>query len=140
MQELADTLADMFEAVSPGDTAAVEALRPYYHPAIRFTDPLQHTEGLEAFLEANRRLVARTRVLSFTMHERVGSGDHVFLTWTMRLAMRIGPTLQEEGVTHLRCEGGKVIEHRDFWDIAALVTSVLPGGPRLLRAAFKPFV
>ena len=137
---LAAALASLFEAVGPGDETTVEALRPYYHPDVRFTDPVQRTEGREAFLEANRRLVRRTRVLSFTMHDRAVTPDHIFLTWTMRLAMKLGPSLEESGVTHLKVRNGLVVEHRDHWDLTAFLTSALPGGRPLIRAAFKPFL
>lgn len=139
-EALASRLVALFEAASPGDTATVEALTDLYDPAVRFTDPVQHADGRDAFLEANRRLVRRTRVLSFRIHDKAVTDANIFLTWTMHLALKLGPELVEEGVTHLRVSNGKVIEHRDFWDITAFLSSAVPGGRRLLRAAFKPFV
>ena len=138
--ELAGRIVELFERVEAKDVQSVEALRPYYHAEIRFTDPVQSVEGIEAFIAANRRLVARARELSFEIHERAIAADQIFLTWTMTLAMPLGPRLQEDGVTHLRTRDGVVVEQRDYWDIAALVSSAVPGGKRMLRLAFKPFV
>lgn len=140
IEHLADRLIELFETVGPGDTATVDALRELYHPDVRFTDPVQQVQGRDAFLEANRRLARRCRELSFQIHDRATTHDQIFLTWTMRIAMRLGPRVEETGVTHIRCLDGLVIEHRDYWDIAALIGSAVPGGRRLLRAAFKPFV
>ncbi|MEM6292056.1 MAG: nuclear transport factor 2 family protein [Myxococcota bacterium] len=139
-EALADALVTLFEAVGPGDEATVDALHSHYHPDVLFTDPIQRAEGRDAFLDANRRLVRRTRVLSFTMHDRATTPDHIFLTWTMRLAMKLGPLLEETGVTHLKVRNGLVVEHRDHWDLTAFLTSALPGGRRLIRTAFKPFL
>lgn len=139
-EDLARRLVALFEAASPGDTGTVDALTELYDPAVQFTDPVQQANGRDAFLEANRRLVQRTRVLSFEIHEQAVADENIFLTWTMHLAMKLGPELVEQGVTHLRVSNGKVIEHRDFWDITAFLASAVPGGRRLLRAAFKPFV
>ena len=140
IERIASHIAERFEAVSPGDVESVEALRPLYHPQVRFTDPVQRTVGREEFLEANRRLVQRTRVLSFVIGDRVFSSDQIFLTWTMRLALKLGPKLTETGVTHLRLRDGLVYEHRDHWDLSAFLMSAIPGGRRIVRAAMKPFL
>ena len=139
-EALASRLVALFEAASPGDIATVDALTDLYDPEVRFTDPVQHADGRDAFLEANRRLVRRTRVLSFRIHDKAVTDENIFLTWTMHLALKLGPELVEQGVTHLRVANGKVVEHRDFWDITAFLSSAVPGGRRLLRAAFKRFV
>jgi ketosteroid isomerase-like protein len=140
VEALADRLVELFENVKPKQPDTVEALRIHYHPEIRFTDPVQSVQGLDAFVAANRRLVERARELSFDVHERAVAGDQIFLTWTMTLAMPLGPRLHEDGVTHIRTRDGLVVEQRDYWDIAALVSSAVPGGKRLLRVALKPFV
>lgn len=139
-EALASRLVALFEAAGPGGLATVDALADLYDPAVRFADPVQQTDGRDAFLEANRRLVRRTRVLSFEIHDQAVTNENIFLTWTMHLAMKLGPELVEDGVTHLRISDGRVVEHRDFWDITAFLSSAVPGGRRLLRAAFKPFV
>jgi hypothetical protein len=56
----------------------------------------------------------------------------------MRLRPKIGPLLEVDGVSHLRLEGGKVRRHRDYWDLATLFASGIPGGERLLRLALRP--
>ena len=136
--DLSDRLRDALRALGPGRPEAIEALRPLYDEAVEFRDPIQTLRGLDAFLAMNRRLMGRVRALSFEVTSARGDADEVFLAWTMRATARIGPTIVVDGVTHARARAGKVVHHRDYWDLGQMLASIIPGGERVLRGILRP--
>lgn len=135
---LRDAVVAAFSQMSPADRSFIEKLRPLYSPDVEFEDPVQNVQGYEEFVGVNVRLAKRTRELSFTIDRVAGDDTEFFVTWHMRVRPTIGPLLALDGVSHLRAEGGKVRYHRDYWDIAALFASAIPGGQRILRTVLKP--
>ena len=136
---LRDRLRELFEKVGPGREDVLDELRPLYADDVHFQDPMQSIDGRDAFLATNRRLLSRARALSFTIAPPVGTDEEFFLTWTMRFAPLVGPTFEVEGVSHLRARDGAIVLHRDYWDMAGLLASGVPGGAWLLRSALRPF-
>jgi limonene-1,2-epoxide hydrolase len=135
---LRDAILSAFTRLSADDLSALEDLRPLYAGDVTFEDPVQKVEGVEAFLDVNRRLARKARELSFAIERVAGDDAEFFITWHMRLRPKLGPLFELDGVSHLRAEGGKVRYHRDYWDLAALFASAVPGGQRILRALLKP--
>lgn len=134
--EVMAKVRDAFARLSPdreGD-GAVSELIDAYDDEVVFQDPLQRVEGREALAEMNRRLLRRARVLRVTVNEGVAAGDQIFLTWTMEYAYRLSPTLTLEGASHLRVRDGKIVYHRDYWDLASSLIGKVPGVRRLYGA------
>jgi hypothetical protein len=98
-----------------------------------FQDPLITTLGRAAFTALNRRMIERARELSVEVLDAVESGEHLFLTWRMRYALRRGPELTIEGATHARARGGRIVEHRDYWDLAGSLAAGAPWADALWR-------
>ncbi len=128
----------MFQRVGPGREDLLDELRPIYAADVHFQDPMQSIDGFDAFVATNRRLLARARELSFEVAPPVGTDDEFFFTWTMRFAPVVGPRFEVEGVSHLRARDGRIVLHRDYWDLASLLASGVPGGAWLLRTALRP--
>lgn len=133
------SLAALFQRVGPDDPSAVEALRPLYADDVVFEDPIQRVEGVDAFLDVNRRLLARAKKLRFDLERTIGDDDELVLVWRMTFQAKVGPEVHVDGVSHLRARGGKITHHRDYWDLATLLASGVPGGERALRFALRPF-
>lgn len=135
---LRQSILSAFTRLSADDLSALEELRPLYADDVTFEDPVQKVEGVEAFMDVNRRLARKARELSFSVDRVVGDDTELFITWRMRLRPKVGPLFELDGVSHLRAEGGKVRYHRDYWDLATLFASAVPGGQRILRTLLKP--
>jgi hypothetical protein len=131
-------LRDAFAALSPDRPESLESLRPLYDEAVEFRDPVQTVHGLDAFLDMNRRLFRRAKALSFNVTSARGDGDEMFFAWQMRVTARLGPSLTLDGVTHARARGGRIVSHRDFWDLGEFFASAFPGGAAALRLMRKP--
>lgn len=133
-----DAIVTAFARLSAEDASALDDLRPYYGDDVTFEDPVQKVQGLDAFLDLNRRLIRKARELSFSVESVVGEDAEFFVTWHMRLRPKVGPLFEVDGVSHLKTAGGKVRSHRDYWDIAALFASAVPGGQTILRTILRP--
>jgi hypothetical protein len=135
---LRDAVMSAFGRISGDDLSFVEGLRPLYADHVHFEDPIQKVDGFEEFVGVNVRLAKRARELSFSVQRVVGEDEEFFVTWHMHFRPKLGPAFELDGISHLRSEGGKIHFHRDYWDIAALFASALPGGQRILRTLLKP--
>lgn len=135
---LGKRLAQALEGLRADDAQTLDALPPLYDEAVTFRDPIQEIQGLDRFMEMNRRLLGRARTLSFGVLGMQESDDTIFIEWTMRCTPKIGPKMSVDGVTRAQVREGRVIHHRDYWDLGEFFTSPLPGGVKLLHFLLKP--
>ena len=71
---------------------------------------------------------SRCRELRCKAHEAAQAGDVIFVHWTMELRLGPSPLTVFEGTTRLRLDGeGRVIEHRDFFDLWGDSLDAVPG-------------
>jgi limonene-1,2-epoxide hydrolase len=132
--EIADAIVLAFNDFAKDPEAQLQRVAPLYDENVRFTDPIQTLDGREAFIDMNRRLVARSKELRFDVFERAVDGDNIFFTWRMVFAMKVGPRLEIEGTSHLRVTNGRVTLHRDYWDLAGSVADSIPLAAPFYRA------
>lgn len=130
--EIARGLFDAMTADEPADFSLIET---YYHPDVRFQDPIQQVQGREAFVEMSEKLVRRCRELRARVNDAAQTGDVIFLQWTMEMRFGPSPLSIIEGATRLRLdEDGRVIEHRDYFDLWGDTLGSMPGiGPLYRR-------
>ena len=102
---------------TPGSARAASDL---YSENIHFSDALILTEDKQVIVKHFSDLEAAGNQVKVTMHQKLISGNDVFLVWSMEA--RFTPIRTERisdslGVTHLRFDdNGRVILHQDFWD------------------------
>jgi len=129
-----DTARQLFAAMDADAEADFGLIETYYHPQVRFRDPIQALEGRDAFIEMSARLVKRCKELRARVNDAAQTGNVIFLQWTME--MKIGPTPLStiEGCTKLTLnEGGQVVEHRDYFDLWGDSLGSTPGIGKLYR-------
>src|SRR4030095_8826893 len=104
----------------------------YYHPEVRFRDAIQQVEGREAFLDMTRRFLERSKDLEVQVRDAAQTGNVMYIDWTMKLRLGMGPLSSYDGVSKLTLDSqGKVIEHRDFFDLWGDTLGALPGVGKL---------
>lgn len=135
---LRDAIISILSRIGAGDTSFVDELRPYYADDVHFQDPVQQVHSFEEFAALNVRLARRASELSFRIDRVTGDDDEFFVTWRMTLKPKVGPRFEVDGVSHLRTEDGKVRSHRDYWDLAELFASAIPGGRAMLALVLRP--
>ena len=136
---LPERLRDALVQLTPDNPSGIEALRELYGSAVVFRDPIQEVHGIEAFVDMNRRLMKKMKAVTWVIHRTLGDEELVVLEWTMTARPKIGPKVTVDGMTRASAKDGRIVDHRDYWDLGELVTSPLPGGVRILHALLSPF-
>lgn len=124
--ELLRQLVEALHAVENEGEAVLDRLLPLYDANVFFQDPIQTLTGIPAFTEMNRRLMRRAKLLRFEVHDTAADGENLFLTWKMHFQPKAGPALVFDGTTHARVRGGKIVYHRDYWDLLGSVADAMP--------------
>ena len=105
---------------SIGTPGSAQAASELYSENIHFSDALILTRDKQVIVQHFSDLEAAGNRVKVTMHQKLISGNDIFLVWSMEA--RFTPIRREMisdslGVTHLRFDrNGKVILHQDFWD------------------------
>lgn len=140
-RHLRSKIADLLQSIDIQNLQPFEAaVADLYASDVLFRDPMQETRGRDQFLQVNRSLAKKARALRFVVTDVSGDDERFYLHWTMTMKPTFGPQLEVEGVSRFVAQGGRVIEHLDFWDLGELMASPLPGGRRIVHALCRPFV
>ena len=129
-REIMDRLT---EAVEAGEVAGITAL---YDPAAVFTAPEGTFRGAEQIEEYWRALMGAVSDVGVEVRARFGTGDTAIDEWTLG-AVHSGPletpagtatgtgrTITLRGADVLRVEGGRIVEHRAYYDQVELLSQV----------------
>lgn len=104
-------------------------LNDVYHPNVVFEDAAHRLEGwveLKRYFDSLYRNVDRCQ---FNIQDQQQQGDSGFITWTMELKhpkLQKGATIFVNGVSHLKFSEGRVIYHRDYFDLGEMLYENLP--------------
>jgi len=137
---LGERIRDIFDRTSADDHAPMEELFALYHPEVRFEDPTQTLEGLDAFAEMNRKALLKATLYDLRVDEVVETPSTLFSTWVLDYRPKVGPALTIPGVTYARIVDGLIVEHRDYWDLLSAVMDAFPMAGPLYRAAVAKLV
>ena len=100
-----------------------------YHQDVVFEDSAHRLQGWQALQSYFDSLYTNVRRCDFDIKEHQQSGDRGFLTWSMSLEhpkLQKGKTVVVNGVSHLKFKDGKVIYHRDYFDLGEMLYENLP--------------
>lgn len=137
--DLSSRLRDALVQLVPGQPEAIASLRELYDDGMVFRDPIQVVRGIDAFLAMNRRLLGRMKRLEWQVHLAHGDATRAVLEWSMRGATKLGVPVKVDGMTRAIARDGRIVDHRDYWDLGELAASPIPGGQRILHALLSPF-
>ncbi|NRB66796.1 MAG: nuclear transport factor 2 family protein [Vibrio sp.] len=104
-------------------------LNGVYHQDVVFEDSAHRLQGWQALQSYFDSLYTNVRRCDFDIKEQQQSGDSGFLTWSMSLEhpkLQKGKTVVVNGVSHLKFKDGKVIYHRDYFDLGEMLYENLP--------------
>lgn len=135
---LPERLAVALKAVRPDSSDPIGQLRGLYADDMHFRDPIQQLDGLPAFLAMNEHLLKRLKKLDWEIRGARGDETYAMLEWTMRATTRFGAAMSVDGATVVHARAGRIVDHRDYWDVGEMMASLLPGGLRLLHLLRKP--
>ncbi|BAC94097.1 putative transcriptional regulator [Vibrio vulnificus YJ016] len=112
-------------------------LADVYHRNVVFEDAAHRLEGWQALELYFTNLYENVVDCCFDIHEQYQIDNVGFLTWTMTLQhpkLKKGACVEVKGVSHLKFEAGKVIYHRDYFDLGEMLYENLPLLGGIIRA------
>ncbi|WFO52347.1 nuclear transport factor 2 family protein [Aeromonas veronii] len=112
------------------DKQQLHRLPEVYAEQVVFTDPAHRIEGLAALGDYFAALYQRLAYCRFVITSQQQQGRQAWLGWTMTFShprLRGGEPVTVEGATRLEFdEVGKVCQHRDYFDLGAMLYEQLP--------------
>jgi ketosteroid isomerase-like protein len=112
----------------------LESIAGIYHPDIRFQDPSIQLEGLAQLQLYFQQLYENIDSCQFDVTAQNICGNQAYVHWTMCCQhKKLSKPMQVEGISHLTYQQEKIIAHRDYFDLGALVYEQLPVLGRFIR-------
>ena len=107
----------------------LELLSAIYHDKVTFIDPIHHVEGFENLYQYFKSLYQNLSSCEFVIDDVIWQDSQASLFWTMTYQhpkLNKGKPVIVLGSSHIKGEGDKVIYHRDYLDLGAMLYEQLP--------------
>ena len=111
-----------------------------YNKNVKFIDPTQERNGIDAYIEAQDGLIKRCDDIYLESHSIAINERIAFVEWTMGLKIK-GIEFIYDGTTRLIFDDeGKVKEHRDYFDFCSGTFGKVPVIGAFFRWLYSRFV
>ena len=107
----------------------LKLLATIYHEKVTFIDPLHTVEGFENLYQYFQNLYQNLSACEFIIEDVIWQDSQASLFWTMTYQhpkLNKGQTVTVVGTSHIKGEDDKVIYHRDYLDLGAMLYEQLP--------------
>jgi len=125
-----DSLENFLTTFNQLDKKNLSLLETIYHPDIRFIDPAHSLQGLPALKQYFFSLYENVRSIRFAFDTPMQSDSQAFVTWTLHMhhpRLAKGRPVAVKGCSCLTfASDGRVIRHRDYFDLGAMIYEHLP--------------
>lgn len=101
----------------------------FYHQDIHFIDPLGEVRGIKNLINYYKNLYENLISISFEDKGLFKKDNEQVYLWKMSVQHKKiggGDPIELEGVSIIRYSDGKVIYHRDYFDLGAMIYEKLP--------------
>ncbi len=110
--------------------------REFYGADVKFIDPIGEINGIEDMIKYYRNLYQNVISIKFDAVDNFEKvGEKVFV-WQMHLKHKKvggGEPIVLDGVSVLKYDGSKVVYHRDYFDLGAMIYEKIPVLGSLIR-------
>ncbi|CCQ10896.1 FIG002994: Putative transcriptional regulator [Pseudoalteromonas luteoviolacea B = ATCC 29581] len=117
---------DKYNQLSSLNLALLEEI---YHENVEFQDPLHAISGIEQLKVYFESLYANLQYAKFELQASFVDGDNAFIYWQMTYQhskLNSGKATSVDGHSHLVFCGDKVVRHRDYLDLGAMLYEQIP--------------
>jgi ketosteroid isomerase-like protein len=125
--EALDRVARYFESLSQATLANLDQI---YAADARFKDPFNDVQGLDAIARIYEHMFVQVDDPRFVINATIEQGCEAMLLWDFLFGFRrngAGERQRVRGSTHLRFgPDGRIVWHRDYWDVAEELYEKLP--------------
>jgi hypothetical protein len=107
----------------------LELLGSIYHKNIIFEDPIHKVEGIDNLHQYFKKLYLNLTSCEFVIEQVIVQGSSAAIYWKMtyqHVKLNKGKIVTVFGNSHIKSEQGKVIYHRDFIDLGAMLYEQIP--------------
>jgi ketosteroid isomerase-like protein len=107
----------------------LEILSQIYHQDVVFEDAAHKLNGWDELQLYFENLYQNVDECYFDIQSQYQDGDSGFLVWVMHLRhpkLKSGQPVMVNGISHIRFQDGKVIHHRDYFDMGEMLYENLP--------------
>lgn len=119
------------------DADNLDLLADIYDNEIIFCDPAHKIEGLTQLRTYFWNLYKNLEQIDFDFHHPVKMDDTGYVQWTMTFshpAVNKGQNIRVEGATFVQFNNeGKVIYHRDHFDLGSMIYQHIPVLGRIIK-------
>lgn len=106
-------LKEWFENLTP---QSLENIDQFYGERAYFKDPFNELEGIDNVKHIFVHMFESTEKSKFTFIDIIENPGSCFITWDYELVLK-GSEYKIHGSSHLKFDHGKIIYHRDYWDV-----------------------
>lgn len=110
-------------------TNNLDLLATVYHRDVTFIDPIHKVEGFEHLYKYFESLYQNMTMCEFVIDNVIFAQDEAAIYWTMTYQhqkLNKGEKVKVLGTSHIKGEYDKVIYHRDYLDLGAMLYEQLP--------------
>jgi hypothetical protein len=114
----------------------LELLSEIYHKDVSFIDPIHQVKGFENLYAYFEHLYKNLTSCEFVIEQIIEQNSHAAIYWKMTFQhskLDKGKHITVYGSSHIRGKNDKVIYHRDYLDIGAMLYENLPFLGKLIR-------
>lgn len=107
-----------------------------YHKDVVFVDPMHQIEGIEALQAYFEHLYTNLSFCNFNIERTIVEDNQAAVYWVMTYQhpkLNNGQTVTVHGNSHLKGEKNKIIYHRDYLDLGAMLYEQIPVFGRLTQ-------
>ena len=130
----------LFNKPYGADGPTKEIWEKYYQNDVTFIDPTQEKYGLDAYIDAQEKLIKRCSDIYLESHFIAIHNQVAFIEWTLGLKI-LNKEFIYPGITRLKFgEEGKIQEHRDYFDFCGPTFKPVPILGNFIQWLYKIFV
>lgn len=121
-----ETVADVYQKLSK---ETLGNLTNIYHQDVVFEDAAHKLTGWDELSSYFDNLYQNVIDCSFDVKSTHQADDAGFIIWEMHLRhpkLKSGDVVSVQGVSHIQFKDGKVIHHRDYFDMGEMLYENLP--------------
>jgi hypothetical protein len=124
---------DVYSGLSTDNLSTLESV---YHPDVTFVDPLHKVEGFPALLRSFQTSYQNLLQCDFIIDHVFEANQEAAVYWRMNFrhkSLNSANPITVTGHSQLRARDNKVVFHRDYLDVGAMIYEHVPLLGRLIK-------
>jgi hypothetical protein len=117
-------------------TSNLDLLATIYHPEVTFIDPIHKVEGFDELYNYFVNLYQNLSTCEFIIENVIAENDEAAIYWKMsyqHTKLNKGNVVTVYGSSYIKGKDDKVIYHRDYLDLGAMLYEQLPLVGRVIK-------